>query len=81
MTAGTIATLKMFGEEVMAVTADTLGNLYMGTNQGNIYKYSISGATLTKLCNVGGNVIDMALYGNYLYIGGSGGKLLTVTIS
>ena len=81
MAAGTIATLKMFGEEIMAVVADTSGNLYMGTNQGNIYKYVIASATLTKLANIGGNCIDMSLYGNLLYVGGSGGKLLTVAVS
>jgi hypothetical protein len=81
MTAGTIAVLRMLNEEVLGVISDTLGNLYMGTNQGNVYKYAIASATLTKLCNIGVNVIDLTLYGNYLYLGGSGGKLLTVTIS
>lgn len=76
----TLTDLKVLDEEVVA-EATTGGVIYVATNKGNVWTYSVAGATLTLLKNVGGTIESMVLYGTTLYIGIAGGKLASLTTS
>jgi hypothetical protein len=80
MTIGAIQNITILGEEITAVVSDGL-NLWLGTNQGNIYKYVYATAVVTKIGNAGSNVIDLAIYGGFLYAGVLGGRLTIVALS
>lgn len=80
MTAGVISTVLQLDEEVTCMTNDGL-KYYYGTNKGNVYKYVISSGVLSLLANIAANVQSMSLYSSWLYVSGSGGKLLGITVS
>jgi hypothetical protein len=83
MAAGTQVKLKDLTEEVVStvdVVESGLGTMYLGTNKGNVYRYRTAAQTLTLLGNVGGDVLSMALYSGFLYIGIRGGGFKSFTI-
>lgn len=83
MGAGKQVSLKTLDEEILVtvnVVESGLGVVYLGTNQGNVYRYATAAQTLTKLGNVGGTILSMALYSGFLYIGIAGGGFKSFTI-
>jgi hypothetical protein len=74
-----IAVFKWTNEDVEAVV-DTSNGIYIGTNKGNVY-FSTPAGVLTLMGNVGGCILDMALYSTSLYISIAGGKLVTMATS
>lgn len=74
----TVTNLKVFDGEVVASVQ--YGNyLYIGTNKGEIIRYTISSGVATTLVNVNGKVTSMLVYSGLLYVGVAGGKLVSVT--
>lgn len=78
----TQTTLKRLDEEVVA-SADyvTGGVIYIATNKGNVYSYSVANATVTLVKNVNDDIKSMSIYGTTLYIGLAGGGLASLTTS
>ena len=72
-----ITSLKAFDGEVTASAQDGT-YVYLGTNKGDVIRYTISGGTVTTLTNVGGKIVSMSLYSGLLYVGIDGGKLVSV---
>lgn len=74
----TITTLKIFDGEVVASAQDGT-YVYLGTNKGEVIRYTISGGAVTVLANVSGKIVSMSLYSGVLYVGLADGKLVSVT--
>ena len=58
-----------------------VGYTYFGTNKGEVWRYNIPAATLTKLITINGSITSMALYSSTLYCGLLGGEYVSVTTS
>jgi len=72
-----ITSLKVFDGEVMASAQDGT-YVYLGTNKGDVIRYTIADGVVATLTNVGGNIKSMSLYSGLLYVGIDGGKLVSV---
>lgn len=74
----TLTALKVFSNEITASEQDGT-YLYLGTDGGDVIRYTIATGVVTVLKNVGGKIISMNIYAGVLYIGIAGGKLASLT--
>jgi hypothetical protein len=74
----TLTNLKLLNEKITASETDGT-YVYLGTETGDIIRYTIADGTITTLRNIGNKIISMSIYSGVLYIGTSDGDLVSVT--
>ncbi len=72
-----VTSLTVFDGEVVASAQDG-DYLYLGTNKGEVIRYTIDGGAVATLARLSGAVASMAVYSGLLYVGLAGGQLVSV---
>lgn len=75
----TVATVKTFDSQVTASETDGT-YVYLGTNKGEIIRYTIATAVVSTIANLGSKIKSMSIYSGVLYCGLANGSLATVTL-
>lgn len=73
--------LKRLDDEVTCSVQATeygTGYVYVGTNDGDIYRYNVLTEVYTRLGNVGATPTSMVMYSGLLYVGLKGSQFVTV---
>ena len=79
VTATTRATIPNEVTAVVGQVESGVGMMYMGTDQGDIWKFNQATYAYALVKNVGGKILSMMLYSGILYVTVAGGKIFTVT--
>ncbi len=79
---GAVTTLQKFPGRITCMLYDASTYIYFGTDMGIIYRYPIATGLATVHLDVGNRAIEsMTLYSSVLYVGLSGGKYSSVTLT
>jgi hypothetical protein len=75
----TVAIVKILDGKVTASETDGI-YVYLGTNKGEIIRYTIATQVVSTLTNLGSKIKSMSIYSGVLYCGLADGSLATVTL-